>query len=93
MYIVLVYDIELKDPEGPKILRRVFKKCKQYLGHIQNSVFEGSLTEAQMMELQCELKEIIRPDKDSVILFSSRSEDWLTKEILGQNKNDLSNIL
>jgi len=75
------------------VLRRVFKKCKQYLGHIQNSVFEGSLTDGQMMELQCELKEIIRPDKDSVIFFSSRSEDWLTKEILGQNKNDLSNIL
>jgi CRISPR-associated protein Cas2 len=82
-----------KDGKGPGILRCVFKKSKQYLNHIQNSVFEGELTESQLMQLKYEIKELIRDDKDSVIFFSSRSEDWLNKEILGLNKNTLSNLL
>ena len=42
MYLVLVYDITMG---GKKILPRVFKTCKKYLFHIQNSVFEGELSE------------------------------------------------
>ena len=43
MYIILVYDINLEEKEGQKVLRNVFKTCKKYLIHIQNSVFEGEL--------------------------------------------------
>lgn len=43
--------------------------------------------------LKYELKELIREDKDSIIFFSSREEDWLNKEILGLNKNAFSNLL
>jgi CRISPR-associated protein Cas2 len=93
MYVILVYDISLKDPRGTGILRKVFKKCKEFLNHIQNSVFEGELTEAQVMELKYELKELIRADKDSIIFFSSSKEEWLTKDILGINKNAFSNLL
>ena len=42
MYIILVYDIQVE---------RVAKVCKylrQHLNWIQNSVFEGQLTKAQM---------------------------------------------
>ena len=48
MYIILVYDINLEENEGQKVLRRVFKTCKKYLVHIQNSVFEGDISEAAM---------------------------------------------
>ena len=41
MYVILVYDINLEEKEGQKVLRNVFKTCKKYLVHIQNSVFEG----------------------------------------------------
>jgi len=93
MYLILVYDISLKDHIGRRALRKVFKKCKEYLNHIQNSVFEGELTEGQVMQLKYELKELIRDDKDSVILFSSREEKWLNKDIMGLNKNAFSNLL
>jgi len=93
MYIILVYDISVKDPKGSGVMRKVFKKCKEFLNHIQNSVFEGELTEGQVMQLKYELSELIRADKDSIIFFSSREEDWLNKEILGLNKNAFTNLL
>ena len=55
MYVILVYDINLEEKEGQKVLRNVYKICKKYLVHIQNSVFEGELLESQMLKLKTEL--------------------------------------
>ena len=74
MYVILVYDINLENKEGQKVLRKVFKICKKYLVHIQNSVFEGELLESQVIKLKSELNKCIRTDKDSVIFFKSRSQ-------------------
>lgn len=93
MYVILVYDIEIKDQVGQRIMRKVFKKCKEFLNHIQNSVFEGEITKAGLMGLRYELKELIRDDKDSIIIFTSSKEEWLEKDILGLNKNEFSNML
>ena len=94
MYVILVYDINLEEKEGQKVLRNVFKICKKYLVHIQNSVFEGELLESQMLKLKAELNRYIRDDKDSVILFKSRSQRWLDKEFLGMIEEDkTSNFL
>lgn len=90
MYVILVYDINLEDKEGQKVLRRVFKTCKKYLVHIQNSVFEGELLEAQALKLKVELNKWIRDDKDSVIFFKSRSQMWLEKEFWGKNEDDVT---
>ena len=81
MYVILVYDI-VTDDAGKKILPKVFKICKKYLTHIQHSVFEGN-----------ELKQFIRKDVDSVILFSSRDERWLKKEFIGLNDDKTSRFI
>lgn len=91
MYVILIYDIKLDD-NGQKVLRNVFKLCKKYLTHIQNSVFEGELSESQILKLNMELKKYIRNEKDSVILFKSRHERWLDKEFWGKKDNKLANI-
>lgn len=94
MYVILVYDINLEEKEGQRVLRKVFKTCKKYLVHIQNSVFEGELLESQAIKLKAELDEYIRENKDSVILFKSRSQKWLEKEFLGKIEEDkTSNFL
>lgn len=90
MYVILVYDINLEDKEGQKVLRRVFKTCKKYLVHIQNSVFEGELLESQALKLKSELNRWIRDDKDSVIFFKSRSQRWLEKEFWGKMEDDVT---
>ncbi len=94
MYVILVYDINLEEKEGQRVLRNVYKICKKYLVHIQNSVFEGELLESQMLKLKIELNRYIREDKDSVIVFKSRSQRWLDKEFLGMIEEDkISNFL
>lgn len=47
MYIVLVYDVSQAE-NGARRWSRIFKICKKYLTHIQNSVFEGELSKGQL---------------------------------------------
>lgn len=91
MYVILMYDI-LIDERGPKVTRNTFKICKKYLTHIQKSVFEGNLTELDLMKLKSELNSYIRKDKDSLIIFKSRSEKWLNKEFLAIEDDKTSNF-
>ena len=91
MYIILIYDI-VSDEEGARISRNIFKICKKYLTHIQNSVFEGELSKGQLAQLQKELKEYIDKELDSVIIFKSRQEKWLDKEFWGR-KDDLTSFI
>lgn len=51
MYVILVYDI-ICDEKGKKILPKVFKICKKYLVHIQNSVFEGNISKVNVLALK-----------------------------------------
>lgn len=81
MYVIVVYDIRQVD-DFAKVQRNVFKICKKYLYHVQNSVFEGTLTKYQIEKLQMELKSVLRENDDSCIMFKSRNERWLQKDIL-----------
>jgi CRISPR-associated protein Cas2 len=87
MYLILVYDIE------EKRVGKMLRLCRQYLNWIQNSVFEGELSEVKLKELLHKAKSIMDVDKDSIIIFSSRQEKWLAKQVLGKEKNELDNIL
>ena len=91
MYIVLVYDVS-QEENGARRWSRIFKICKKYLTHIQNSVFEGELSKGQLAQLQKELKEYIDKELDSVNIFKSRQEKWLDKEFWGR-KDDLTSFI
>lgn len=67
----------------------MLKLCRQYLNWIQNSVFEGEITEVKLKELISKAKKFMKTEVDSLIIFKSREERWLEKEIIGQEKNDL----
>ncbi|GAB4340652.1 MAG: CRISPR-associated endonuclease Cas2 [Calditrichia bacterium] len=87
MYVILVYDV------GEKRVARMLKLCRRYLHWIQNSVFEGEITPVKLKELKKEAQKIMRTEEDSLIIFKSRDEKWLDKEIIGQDKNPLDNFL
>lgn len=87
MYVILVYDI------GEKRVGKMLKLCRQYLNWIQNSVFEGELTPPKLRELKMKASTIMDEDTDSLIIFTSRNEDWLEKEVIGKEKNEISNFL
>lgn len=92
MYVVLVYDIN-QNNNGQKRWSHVFKTCKKYLTHIQNSVFEGEITKVQLAKLQQELKPYVDKEYDSVIIFKSRQEKWLDKEFWGKEDDKTSFFL
>ena len=91
MYVVLVYDVS-QEENGARRWSRIFKICKKYLTHIQNSVFEGELSKAQLAQLQKELNEYIDKELDSVIIFKFRQEKWLDKEFWAR-KDDLTSFI
>lgn len=87
MYVILVYDI------GEKRVGKMLKLCREYLHWIQNSVFEGEITEVKLKELESRATEIMHMEDDSLIIFKSRDEKWLEKEVVGAEKNELDNFL
>lgn len=84
--MILVYDVDQKRTS------KILKLCRRYLSWIQNSVFEGEVSEVQLKQLTLEAKEIME-DKDSLIVFKSRDERWLQKEIIGDERSSVSNFL
>ena len=87
MYVIIVYDVEEK---------RVAKVCKflrQYLSWVQNSVFEGELTDGKFQEVQIGLKKRIKPDKDSILFYKLRAEYDIDKEVMGLEKAGLDTFV
>lgn len=81
MYVIVVYDVEQK---------RVAKVCKflrRYLSWVQNSVFEGEITEAKLERVKVGLRKLIDDESDSIYLYKARDEKWVDKEILGQERS------
>lgn len=87
MYVILVYDM------GEKRVAKMLKHCRKYLNWIRNSVFEGEITEVKLKEMLLKAKTIMDEEKDSVILFKSREERWLDKEIIGVERSNIDNFL
>jgi len=80
MYIILVYDI------GEERVTRILKICRKYLTWVQNSVFEGEITEANLVKLKNELKKNIKKVDDSVIIYGLRTTLYSFRETLGKEK-------
>ena len=86
MYIILVYDINTDR------VAKMLKLCRRYLNWIQNSVFEGELTEVQVKALKAEARAVMEKG-DSLIIFSSRDQRWLEKEVIGEERGETGNFL
>ena len=87
MFVILVYDVNTKR------VAKALKTCRQYLDWVQNSVFEGEITEGQLECLKAELNRVIKKDKDSVLIFEFDSTLFYRKEVLGREKSEVTNIL
>jgi CRISPR-associated protein Cas2 len=86
MYIIAVYDI------GEKRVGKMLKLCRRYLNWIQNSTFEGEISEARLSALRAEANALMK-EKDSLIIFKARQEKWLEKEIIGEERAEIDTFL
>ncbi|MBR4624279.1 MAG: CRISPR-associated endonuclease Cas2 [Alphaproteobacteria bacterium] len=87
MYVILVYDFK------EKRVGKMLKLCRKYLNWVQNSVFEGEITEVQLKQLEASAKSFMDEDEDSIIVFSSRSQMFMDKHIIGTERNSTDNFL
>ncbi|CAH0997760.1 CRISPR-associated endoribonuclease Cas2 [Emticicia aquatica] len=92
MYIILVYDIASANG-GEKRVGKMLKHCRKYLNWIQNSVFEGEITEVKLKEMLYIARKIMNEETDSIIIFKSRDERWLDKEVIGVERMMTNNFL
>ena len=90
MYIILVYDIASANG-GEKRVVKMLKHCRKYLNWIQNSVFEGEITDVKLKEMLFIARKIMDEETDSIIIFKSRDERWLDKEVIGVERMKTDN--
>jgi len=87
MFVILVYDV--KEERVAKALRI----CRKYLTHVQNSVFEGEITQAKLRILKDELKAVLDENYDSVIIYKFRIKQYYEREAIGVDKPSHEDIL
>ncbi|MGB9762268.1 MAG: CRISPR-associated endonuclease Cas2 [Caldimicrobium thiodismutans] len=80
MFVILVYDIK------EERVYKALKICRKYLTWVQNSVFEGEITEANLRILIDELKSIIDEKYDSIIIYKFRTKHYYERETIGIKK-------
>lgn len=87
MYVILLYDF------GEKRVNKMLKLCRKYLNWIQNSVFEGEITDVKLKELLLSAGKFMDKEIDSIILFKSNSKIFMDKEIIGKERSSIDNFL
>lgn len=85
--MILVYDF------GEKRVNKMLKLCRKYLNWIQNSVFEGEISEVRLKELLMSCDKFMDKGEDSVIVFSGPSQISLNKQIIGKERSSIDNFL
>ncbi|MCU7495365.1 MAG: CRISPR-associated endonuclease Cas2 [Ignavibacteria bacterium] len=87
MYLIVVYDA------GPKRGTKLLKFLRQHLIWVQNSVFEGEVTEAGFEVIRSGIKERINTSKDSIIYYTFDSQSYTQRGIMGIEKNDTGSFI
>ncbi|AND85775.1 CRISPR-associated endonuclease Cas2 [Clostridium tyrobutyricum] len=85
-YAFVFYDV------NEKRVNKIFKICKKYFHHHQNSVFRGSITPSKLIKLKSELNKIVA-DKDFVTIIKLINDSCFEEETLGINDKNTENLI
>ncbi len=80
LFAILVYDFNVKR------VGKALKITRKYLNWVQNSVFEGEISVANLTKLKMELKGMMNPDEDSIIIYTFRSLKYSERIEIGLKK-------
>ena len=69
MLMLITYDVDTRDANGARRLRKVAKLCERNGMRVQNSVFEVFVDSAQLTTLKLALSKIIDEERDSVRFY------------------------
>ncbi|MBR1722869.1 MAG: CRISPR-associated endonuclease Cas2 [Treponema sp.] len=77
MFVIVAYDV------SKKRVSKTLKICRKYLHHVQNSVFEGRLTPAQLQKMKSELEKVIVPAEDGILIYRMETTRFIQKDTIG----------
>ncbi len=77
MFVIVVYDTAV-ERNGT-----VLKICRQYLHHVQRSVFEGNLSPAQLLRFRRRIEDVIDRSYDHVMIYTLPPGADAVRESLG----------
>lgn len=86
-YYILTYDI------SEERVNKVRKILKKYLNWVQNSVFEGEISEGKFEMCKKELEDVIKKEFDSIYIYKFEGKWSYEKKIIGVEKEMTSSIL
>lgn len=84
MYILITYDVDTTTPEGRSRLRKVAKCCVNHGQRVQNSVFECSLTMADLVIFKSQLSRIIDHQTDTIRIYRLGKDYHSKIDVLGK---------
>jgi len=87
MFVIIVYDM------GVERVTKICQYLRRSMDWVQNSVFEGELTDAEYKRIQHDVKELMKADVDSVRFYRFRTKDQVKIETLGVEKADIGCIV
>lgn len=87
MFAILCYDIDIKRNAKAK------KLVRKFLRPVQKSVCEGFITESKLNKLCAQIKELINPQEDSVVIYIFRTDFGFEKLAIGQTRDNEDFIL
>ena len=86
MYVIIVYDVDVSR------VARINKFLKRYLLWVQNSVFEGEITETLLAELMKRIEKMVQ-GTDSIIIYKLRTESYLERQLIGYDFGRKNNVI
>lgn len=87
MYVIIVYDVAVDR------INNIRKFLKRFLNWIQNSVFEGEITESQLIRIENYLNKKTEQDYDFIKIYILSSNKYLKIDVIGTVKKENSNII
>ncbi|MBT9166347.1 MAG: CRISPR-associated endoribonuclease Cas2 [Chloroflexi bacterium] len=87
MFVIMAYDVNVGR------VNRVLKIGRRYLNWVQNSLLEGELTKAQLERLKADVKKVIDKEEDSVVFYVLRRQQYMERQIMGQDKGGVSLVI
>ncbi len=86
MYVVIVYDVD------ETRVSRINRFLKRYVVWVQNSVFEGEISESLLRDLESRLKRLLK-DNDSVLIYATKTKSILDKKVIGTERGTTDNVI
>nr|WP_020220939.1 CRISPR-associated endonuclease Cas2 [Halarchaeum acidiphilum] len=80
-YAIVVYDV------AAERTAKFLTYLRRYLTHVQNSVFEGELTEGQIVEVEETLESMLEVG-ESVMVYRMASEKYVERSVFGDDPMD-----